>query len=162
MAGVAGDFIPVAEELGLIESLGAWVLSRPARRSPDWQRRFPAMPARLITVNVSTRQLMQQDFVLSSRRRSASRGLNPPDLRLEITETALWTAPRRRRRCSAICGDFGVKIYLDDFGTGYSSLSHLHKLPVDALKIDRSFVTSLMHPRIVRRLSRASSRWRER
>ena len=71
-------------------------------------------------------------------------GLKPCDLRLEITETALMENPKIAAGMLRELRDFGVKIYLDDFGTGYSSLSHLHKLPVDALKIDRSFVNSLL------------------
>ena len=73
-------------------------------------------------------------------------GLKPCDLRLEITETALMDSPNVAAEVLRELRDFGVKIYLDDFGTGYSSLSHLHKLPVDALKIDRSFVRSLLLP----------------
>ena len=73
-------------------------------------------------------------------------GLNPPDLRLEITETAFMDGPVLAAQVLKDLRQSGVKIYLDDFGTGYSSLSHLHTLPVDALKIDRSFVTSLMIP----------------
>jgi len=75
-----------------------------------------------------------------------SAGLKPCDLRLEITETALMDSPHMVADVLRGLRDFGVKIYLDDFGTGYSSLSHLHKLPVDALKIDRSFVKSLLLP----------------
>jgi EAL domain-containing protein (putative c-di-GMP-specific phosphodiesterase class I) len=71
-------------------------------------------------------------------------GITPCDLRLEITETALMHNPREAAQVLHSLRDFGVKIYLDDFGTGYSSLSHLHKLPVDALKIDRSFVNSML------------------
>jgi EAL domain-containing protein (putative c-di-GMP-specific phosphodiesterase class I) len=72
--------------------------------------------------------------------------MRPSDLCLEITETALMDSPATPRACSASCASSACKIYLDDFGTGFSSLSHLHKLPVDALKIDRSFVTSLLLP----------------
>jgi EAL domain-containing protein (putative c-di-GMP-specific phosphodiesterase class I) len=73
-------------------------------------------------------------------------GLRPADLRVEITETALMDSPGEAAIVLRELRDFGVKVYLDDFGTGYSSLSHLHKLPVDALKIDRSFVNSLLLP----------------
>ena len=73
-------------------------------------------------------------------------GLKPGDLRIEITETALLDSPGEAADVLRELRDFGVKVYLDDFGTGYSSLSHLHKLPVDALKIDRSFVNSLLIP----------------
>jgi diguanylate cyclase (GGDEF)-like protein/PAS domain S-box-containing protein len=139
-------FIPMAEELGLIEPIGTWVLQEACRTFADWQRRFPHAGLDYITVNVSSRQLMQHNFprlvetaVLKSR-------LDPKALRLEITETALMDSPAVASEALHELRELGVKIYLDDFGTGYSSLSHLHKLPVDALKIDRSFVKSLMLP----------------
>jgi diguanylate cyclase (GGDEF)-like protein/PAS domain S-box-containing protein len=137
------DFIPVAEELGLIESLGTWVLQEATRMFADWQRRYPAAGLEYITVNVSARQLTQQGFMYLVEQAVAQSGLKPSDLRLEITETALMDAPHLAAQMLRDLRNFGVKIYLDDFGTGYSSLSHLHKLPVDALKIDRSFVRSL-------------------
>jgi diguanylate cyclase (GGDEF)-like protein/PAS domain S-box-containing protein len=137
-------FIPIAEELGLIEPLGTWVLQQACRTFADWQRRFPGGGLDCITVNVSSRQLMQQNFLLIVEQAVREVGLNPCDLRLEITETALMDSPALAAKVLRELRDFGVKIYLDDFGTGYSSLSHLHKLPVDALKIDRSFVRSLV------------------
>ena len=99
-----------------------------------------------ITVNVSSRQLMQQNFLSIVEQAVHDARLEPCDLRLEITETALMDNPNGAAELLRELRDFGVKIYLDDFGTGYSSLSHLHKLPVDALKIDRSFVKSLLLP----------------
>jgi diguanylate cyclase (GGDEF)-like protein/PAS domain S-box-containing protein len=137
------QFITVAEELGLIEPLGTWVLQQACRAFADWQRRFPGIGLEYITVNVSTRQLMQQGFVYIVEQAVGASGLNPSDVRLEITETALMDTPQVAAQVLRDLRAFGVKIYLDDFGTGYSSLSHLHKLPVDALKIDRSFVRSL-------------------
>jgi EAL domain-containing protein (putative c-di-GMP-specific phosphodiesterase class I) len=137
-------FIPVAEELGVIEPLGTWVLQEACRTFAAWQRQFPAAGLDCITVNVSSRQLMQQNFLLLVEQAVQASGLKPRDLRLEITETALMDSPNVAAEVLRELRDFGVKIYLDDFGTGYSSLSHLHKLPVDALKIDRSFVRSLV------------------
>jgi diguanylate cyclase (GGDEF)-like protein/PAS domain S-box-containing protein len=137
------EFVPVAEELGLIESLGAWVLEESSRQFADWQRRYPLARLDYITVNVSARQLVQQGFPRLVERALETSGMKAADLRLEITETALMDDPRRAADVIRALRDLGVKIYLDDFGTGYSSLSHLHKLPVDALKIDRSFVRSL-------------------
>ncbi|MCC7124781.1 MAG: EAL domain-containing protein, partial [Acidobacteria bacterium] len=135
-------FIPLAEELGLIEPLGTWVLQKACRTFAEWQRQ---MPGRLdyIAVNVSSRQLQQQNFLRIVEQAVDHAGMQPSELRLEITETALMDSPQLAARVLRDLRDFGVKIYLDDFGTGYSSLSHLHKLPVDALKIDRSFVKSL-------------------
>ena len=89
---------------------------------------------------------MQQNFLWIVEQAVQKAGLKPCDLRLEITETALMDSPNVAAKLLRELREFGVKIYLDDFGTGYSSLSHLHKLPVDALKIDRSFVKSLLLP----------------
>jgi diguanylate cyclase (GGDEF)-like protein/PAS domain S-box-containing protein len=139
-------FIPMAEELGLIEPLGTWVLQEACRTFADWQRRFPDSGLDCITVNVSSRQLMQHNFLRIVERAVYDARLNPNALRIEITETALMDSPAIAAESLRDLRDLGVKIYLDDFGTGYSSLSHLHKLPVDALKIDRSFVRSLTLP----------------
>jgi EAL domain-containing protein (putative c-di-GMP-specific phosphodiesterase class I) len=136
-------FIPMAEELGLIEPLGTWVLQQACKTFAEWQRQYPASGLDCITVNVSSRQLMQQNFMLIVEQALHAARLKPRDLRLEITETALMDSPNIAAELLQELRDFGVKIYLDDFGTGYSSLSHLHKLPVDALKIDRSFVRTL-------------------
>jgi diguanylate cyclase (GGDEF)-like protein/PAS domain S-box-containing protein len=141
-----GVFIPIAEELGLIEAIGTWVLQEACRTFADWQRRFPAGGLDCITVNVSSRQLTQQNFRFIVEEAVHTAGLKPCDLRLEITETALMDNANAAAEMLRGLRDFGVKVYLDDFGTGYSSLSHLHKLPVDALKIDCSFVRSLLLP----------------
>jgi diguanylate cyclase (GGDEF)-like protein/PAS domain S-box-containing protein len=139
-------FVPMAEELGLIEPLGTWVLNEACRTFARWQRQYPAAGLDCITVNVSSRQLVQQNFPRVIERAVRESGLRPADLRVEITETALLDRPGEAADVLRELRKFGVKVYLDDFGTGYSSLSHLHKLPVDALKIDRSFVTSLLLP----------------
>ena len=139
-------FIPLAEELGIIEPLGTWVLQQACATFADWQRRFPACGLDYITVNVSSRQLMQQNFLRVVEQAVHNAGLKPCDLRLELTETALMDRPNEAAKLLRELREFGTKIYLDDFGCGYSSLSHLHKLPVDALKIDRSFVRSLLLP----------------
>ena len=139
-------FVPIAEELGLIEPVGTWVLQKACETFADWQRRFPSAGLECITVNVSSRQLLQQKFPRVVQQAVHKAGLKPADLRLEITETALMDSPGEAADVLRELRSFGVKIYLDDFGTGYSSLSHLHNLPVDALKIDRSFVNSLLLP----------------
>jgi diguanylate cyclase (GGDEF)-like protein/PAS domain S-box-containing protein len=139
-------FIPIAEELGLIEGLGTQVMEEVCRTFAVWQRAMPGAGLECITVNVSSRQLMQQNFLSIVDRAVCLAGLDRSALRIEITETALMTDPEEAVRVLKQLRDFGVKIYLDDFGTGYSSLSHLHNLPVDALKIDRSFVESLFLP----------------
>ena len=139
-------FIPIAEELGLIESLGSWVLREACRTFAEWQRRFPDSGFECVTVNVSTRQLVQHGFFRTVEDAVRDSGLAPTHLRLEITETALLVSPHTTAALLRELRDLGVKIYLDDFGTGHSSLSRLHQLPVDALKIDRSFVQSLLLP----------------
>jgi diguanylate cyclase (GGDEF)-like protein/PAS domain S-box-containing protein len=136
-------FVPMAEELGLIESLGTWILQHVCETFAVWKTRYPDAGLDYVTVNVSSRQLMQQNFLRIVEQAVEKSGLKPRDLRLEITETALMDSPAIAAKVLSQLREFGAKIYLDDFGTGYSSLSHLHKLPVDALKIDRSFVTSL-------------------
>jgi EAL domain-containing protein (putative c-di-GMP-specific phosphodiesterase class I) len=139
-------FVPMAEELGLIEALGTWVLQQACNTFAEWRRRYPNSALDYITVNVSSRQLMQHNFLRIVEQAVHDARLKPCDLRLEITETALMDSPASAAQLLQEVRDFGAKIYLDDFGTGYSSLSHLHKLPVDALKIDRSFVKSLSLP----------------
>ena len=139
-------FVPIAEELGLIDQLGTWVLQQACRTFADWQRQYPKAGLDYITVNVSSRQLVQQNFLRVVQQAVLDTGMRPADLRVEITETALLDTPGEAAVVLRDLRDFGVKVYLDDFGTGYSSLSHLHKLPVDALKIDRSFVSSLLLP----------------
>jgi diguanylate cyclase (GGDEF)-like protein/PAS domain S-box-containing protein len=139
-------FIPIAEELGVIEQIGSWVMQQACDTFAGWQRRFGSAGLECITVNVSTRQLMQHNFLHIVEEAVRRSGLEPGALRIEITETALMDSPNQAAGVLQELRKFGVKIYLDDFGTGYSSLSHLHKLPVDALKIDRSFVRSLLLP----------------
>jgi len=139
-------FVPIAEELGLIDSIGTWVLQEACRTFAAWQRKYPCAGLDCITVNVSGRQLVQQSFLRIVQQTVRQTGISPASLRVEITETALLDSPGEVAQVLRELRDFGVKVYLDDFGTGYSSLSHLHKLPVDALKIDRSFVNSLLLP----------------
>ena len=139
-------FIPLAEELGLIEAIGTRVLRDACRTFAAWQRQFPDSGLDCITVNVSTRQLAQPGFFRLVEEAVKDAELTPSHLRLEITETALLTSPQTTAVLLNKLRELGVKIYLDDFGTGHSSLSHLHQLPVDALKIDRSFVESLLLP----------------
>lgn len=139
-------FIPLAEELGIIEPLGTWALQQACSAFADWKRRFPEAGLDYVTVNVSSRQLMQQNFLRVVEQAVQKAGMKPCDLRLEITETALMDSPTEAAKLLNELREFGTKIYLDDFGCGYSSLSHLAKLPVDALKIDRSFVKNLLLP----------------
>ena len=139
-------FVPIAEELGVIDELGTWVLENACQTFANWQRRYPDAGLNCITVNASSRQLTQQHFPFLVQEAIRKSGLKVSDLRIEVTETALMDNPQAAAQVLSELRDSGVKIYLDDFGTGCSSLSHLHKLPVDALTIDRSFVMSLLLP----------------
>jgi len=134
------DFIPVLEDSGLIVAVGEWVLREACIQSAAW--RGAGYPVG-IAVNVSARQLDGDEFIDVVARALAETGLEPKALTLEITETALMrNAEETARRLRAI-KELGVRIAIDDFGTGYSSLSHLQRFPVDALKIDRSFLGQL-------------------
>jgi diguanylate cyclase (GGDEF)-like protein/PAS domain S-box-containing protein len=137
------ELIPIVEEMGLIDWLGSWVLQEACRQMAAWQQQFPAGPMLCVTVNVSARQLGRIDFVDTVQRAMENAGLRPGDLRLEITETTLMDNPQTAELVLTKLRELGVKVYLDDFGTGFSSLSYLHRFPVDALKIDQSFIASL-------------------
>jgi diguanylate cyclase (GGDEF)-like protein len=132
------DFIPLLEETGLICEVGAWVLRVACLQGAAWRRDgYPIGMA----VNVSARQLDTDEFVSEVREALAMSGLEPGALTIEITETTLMSdAEETARRLLAI-KELGVRIAIDDFGTGYSSLAYLQRFPVDALKIDRSFIS---------------------
>jgi diguanylate cyclase (GGDEF)-like protein len=132
------DFIPLLEETGLICEVGAWVLRQACTQGATWRRNgYPIGMA----VNVSARQLDTDEFIGEVRDALAESGLEPGALTIEITETTLMSdADETARRLIAI-KELGVRIAIDDFGTGYSSLAYLQRFPVDALKIDRSFIS---------------------
>ncbi len=136
------DFIPLLEETGLIVNIGRWVLQQACAQAQEWREAgYPVG----IAVNVSARQLDSDRILTDVADALADSGLDPEALTLEITETTLMRdAEETLRRLTAI-KELGVRIAIDDFGTGYSSLGHLRQFPVDALKIDRSFITGLAH-----------------
>jgi diguanylate cyclase (GGDEF)-like protein len=138
-----GDFIGVAEDTGLIVLIGGWVLKEACRKLAGLQARYPRSEPLTMSINISPRQFMQPDFIDQVRRAVLSSELEPRSVRLEITETAAMDEPERTILVLTELREFGVRISVDDFGTGYSSLNYLHRLPVDTLKIDRSFVTGL-------------------
>jgi diguanylate cyclase (GGDEF)-like protein len=134
------DFIPLLEETGLIVEVGRWVLDEACRQGACWRQRGRPVG---VAVNVSARQLETDQIVGDVRHAIAHSGLPSQALTLEITETALMrNAEQTARRLHAI-KELGVRIAIDDFGTGYSSFAHLKQFPVDALKIDRSFISQL-------------------
>jgi EAL domain-containing protein (putative c-di-GMP-specific phosphodiesterase class I) len=134
------DFIPLLEASGLIIEVGKWVLEEACRQGAAW--RAAGYPIGM-AVNVSGRQLDTDAFVTDVQDALSKSGLDPSALTVEITETTLMrNVEETTRRLTAI-RELGVRIAIDDFGTGYSSLAALHRFPVDALKIDRSFVASI-------------------
>ena len=137
------DFIPVAEETGLIVPMGRWVLFEACRQAREWQSLYPREEPLSISVNLSARQFSQPGLVDQISQALEATGVAPASLRLEITEAAIIDKGRYGLTILNQLRELGVKIYLDDFGTGYSSLSYLHGLPIDAIKIDRAFIGSM-------------------
>ncbi len=144
-------FIPIAEETGLIVPLGWWVLQKACRQMSVWQAKqrssqFP--PDRLaqpltISVNLSSKQFLQPDFTQQLEYLLQETGLSAHSLKLEITESVLIENAESVTTVLLQLQTLGIQLQIDDFGTGYSSLSYLHRFPVNTLKIDRSFVSSL-------------------
>ncbi|MEL4894960.1 EAL domain-containing protein [Crocosphaera sp. Alani8] len=143
-----GTFIPIAEETGLIVPLGEWVLQEACHQMSLWQSRFPFPQPLKISVNISSCQLNQPDFIDKVKRVLEESNLKANQLNLEITETAIMNNIESASFKLQCLQKLGLKISIDDFGTGYSSLNYLQQLPIDVLKIDRSFVSRLeSHPR---------------
>jgi diguanylate cyclase (GGDEF)-like protein/PAS domain S-box-containing protein len=138
---LAADFIPIAEECGLIVALGQWVLREACRQARAWQD--AGLPVLRIAVNISTVELRAPGFVAGVQAVLAEAGLDPRCLELELTETLLMQDSASTAAVLQALKAVGVQLALDDFGTGYSSLSHLRRFPIDTLKIDQSFVRNL-------------------
>ncbi len=137
------DFIPLAEETGLILPIGQWVLHEACRQASGWQLRHPTAPPRMINVNLSMRQFQQKDLVEMVTRVLSEQRLHPRHLKLEITESVMMKDPDASIEAMQQFKSLNVNLVIDDFGTGYSSLSYLKRFPVDALKVDKSFVDRL-------------------
>ena len=137
------DFIPLAEETGLILPIGQWVLEEACRQASDWQQRYPSDPPRMINVNLSMRQFQQKDLVEMVTTVLSNTHLKPRHLKLEITESVMMKDPDASIEAMQQFKSLNVNLVIDDFGTGYSSLSYLKRFPVDALKVDKSFVDRL-------------------
>jgi len=133
------EFIPLAEENGLILEIGAWVLKEACRQMKEWQDKL-GQPHLEIGVNLSSRQFQVPGLVAQVADVLQETRLSPRSLRLEVTESLLMDKHPRVAQTMTELRAMGVRIDLDDFGTGYSSLSYLHQFPIDTLKIDRSFI----------------------
>jgi diguanylate cyclase (GGDEF)-like protein len=137
------DFIPVAEESGLIVPLGRWALNRAAQTVADWDRMAGRkLPGRM-SVNLSSVQIQRDDIALAVNNAICEAGISGNRLTLELTESAFVDDPDGARAVLNSLKALGVSLAMDDFGTGYSNLAYLQKLPIDVLKIDRSFVTDM-------------------
>jgi diguanylate cyclase (GGDEF)-like protein/PAS domain S-box-containing protein len=141
------DFIPLAEETGAIVDIGSWVLAEACLQLKRWQERFPLHASLAVAVNLSSKQFMQVELIDRVIEILQTTHLDPHSLKLEITESAVMenigTSTILLQQLRAL----GIEIAVDDFGTGYSSLSYLHRLPINALKLDKSFVTGMVEKR---------------
>ncbi len=137
------DFIHVAEENGLIEPIGRWVLDRACRQGARWYRDRPDSPPISVAVNLSAVQVASRGLADSVASALHGAGLDPACLTLEITESVMLADADGLSETLEELKAIGVRLVLDDFGTGYSSLAYLTRLPLDALKVDRSFIDGL-------------------
>ncbi|XPV75377.1 MAG: EAL domain-containing protein [Desulfovibrio sp.] len=135
------QFIPMAEENGLIVPIGKWVLEESCKKMVRWQETWPNLKDAYVSVNISGRQLMQPSFVHTVRKILEETNLAPTCLQLEITETSVMSNAQYAVHTLRKLKDLGLRIVIDDFGTGYSSLSYLQSFPIDGLKIDKSFIS---------------------
>jgi EAL domain-containing protein (putative c-di-GMP-specific phosphodiesterase class I) len=137
------QFIPIAEETGLIVPLGYWVLREACRQMRFWQEQFLIAASLSISVNLSSKQFSQSNSIEEIGQILDSTGLDANCLKLEITESALMENTQLANAMLLQLREMNIQLHLDDFGTGYSSLSYLHRFPSNALKIDRSFVSRI-------------------
>jgi len=139
-------FVPLAEEMGLIVPIGRWVLREACRQARQFQTLLPAEPPLTMAVNLSVKQLQHSDVAADVTDALAESGLAPSCLTLEITETVMMTDTETSVQRLNDLKELGVRLAMDDFGTGYSSLSYLSRLPVDVIKMDRSFLSAGASP----------------
>jgi len=137
------DFIPIAEETGLIVPLGEWVLEEVCRQAREWSDTGLLTPDVTISLNLSGRQFRQPDLVRRVADALSAAGVDPSRLTLEITESVVMGDAEAAVRLLHTLHEMKLRLYIDDFGTGYSSLSYLERFPVDTLKIDRMFVSAI-------------------
>lgn len=141
------EFIPLAEDTGLIVPLGQWILTQACSQLRQWQQQFAMIPPLSVSVNLSTKQFSQPSLIeqirqllLQTELHSSQLNLN---LKLEITESAIMENTELAQTMLEQLKAMGVQLLIDDFGTGYSSLSYLHRFPIDTVKIDQSFVSQM-------------------
>lgn len=137
------EFIPLAEEIGLIVPLGRWVLAEACRQVHAWHRQYLTTPPLMISVNLSGKQVVHPKLLDEIQQILRETGLDPRVLKLEMTESVLIEHGRAVLDLCSSLRAMGIKLGIDDFGTGYSSLSYLHRFPIDTLKIDRAFVSKI-------------------
>jgi EAL domain-containing protein (putative c-di-GMP-specific phosphodiesterase class I) len=138
-----GEFIPVAEDTGLIVPIGRWAIRQAAQQLKEWHDEFELAGQLTLNVNVSGRQITDPELVSTLQQALEATGVDRRSLKLELTESVLMENAGKATELIQQLRGTGVQIYIDDFGTGYSSLSYLHRFPVDGLKIDKSFVDEL-------------------
>lgn len=136
-------FIPLAEETGLIIPIGDWIMRNACLQVKSWHQRFPQAKDITVSVNLSPKQLSQNDVLEKCLAILDETQLSPEYLKIELTESSIMENPDFSLSMLEQMRKAGLKIYIDDFGTGYSSLAYLHKFPFDGLKIDRSFVNNI-------------------
>jgi diguanylate cyclase (GGDEF)-like protein len=141
-----GEFIPVAEDTGVIVALGEWVLHEACRALAEWQVTYPELR---LGVNLSARQVAHPAIVDTVAAALRGSGVDPATLVLEITESVLMADPESSAQTLTELKALGLQIALDDFGTGYSSLAYLRRFPIDIIKIDREFVAELESDRVI-------------
>lgn len=143
--GVLGpaEFMDLAEETGLIVPIGKWVLKEACSQTKLWQSLFPGEAPLTVTVNASMRQFAQGELVTEIKDVLQETGITANSLQIELTETMAMVEPKSTKRMLTQLRDIGVRVSLDDFGTGHSSLNSLRELPLDSIKIDKSFVKGL-------------------
>ncbi len=138
-----GEFLGLAEETGLIVQIDRWVMLEACRQINEWRGQFSGFEDLTVAVNLSSRQFLRRDFLKFVHQMLEESGLPPHYLKMEITESALMENIETVAATLGELRDMGIRISIDDFGTGYSSLSYLHRLPLNTLKVDRSFITEM-------------------
>jgi EAL domain-containing protein (putative c-di-GMP-specific phosphodiesterase class I) len=138
-----GEFLGLAEETGLIVQIDRWVMTEACRQINEWRQRYSGFEDLTVAVNLSSRQFLRRDFLNFVHQMLEESGLPPRHLKMEITESALMENIDTVAHTLSELRDIGIRISIDDFGTGYSSLSYLHRLPLNTLKVDRSFITDM-------------------